>query len=70
MFSRTNLLNIVDRLVKKSDTKINAVVPKKQVSLIEKIRFKRKAQAVQVGYTASFQGRAAVCDALAALFSL
>lgn len=70
MFSRTNLLNIVDRLVKKNETKTDAVVSKKQVSLIEKIGFKRKAQAVQLGYTANFQERAAVCDALAALFSL
>lgn len=70
MFSRTNLLNIVDRLVKKNETKTDAVVSKKQVSLIEKIGFKRKAQAVQLGYTANFQERATVCDALAALFSL
>lgn len=55
MFSRTNLLSIVDRLVKKSETKNSAVVSKKQVSLTEKIGFRRKAQAVQPGYTANLQ---------------
>lgn len=35
MFSRANLLNIVDRLVKKTETKNDAIVSKKQVSLIK-----------------------------------
>jgi len=70
MFSRTNLLSIVDRLVKKTETKNNAVVSKKQVSLTEKIGFRRTAQAARLGYTANFKNRAAVCDALVAFNSL
>lgn len=68
MFSRTNLLGIVDRLVKKTKTKKDAIVSKKQVC--KRRLYLAHGASCRIGLRSEFWRIGGRYDALCAFFSL